>query len=355
MTKRLARLRVARVAAIRDEWLSVGLSTERSDRPAAEAGVRLAYGAAGLQPPLSCVWLDSPWQGTQVAARLAADAAEGEASVGALVRDRVRAQVAAQVGARVAAYIRAQVWGQVGAEVWSEVGAHVQAQLEALARVHADAQIGAQLQAQIETACYGQHDAGWLGFYAALGECGALVNPLAGLMQVARAAGWWWPFRHTAVLTERPTVLRRDSEHRLHCADGPDLQYLDGWSAWTWHGVRVPSQVVTAPHTLTAAAITAERDVEVRRVMLERYGEERYLRESQAAPIHRDARGELWRAELADDEPLVMVRVVDGTPEPDGSHRDYWLRVPPTMKTAREAVAWTFGKRPASYAPLRET
>ena len=118
---------------------------------------------------------------------------------------------------------------------------------------------------------------------------------------------------------------------------------------------RVPGGSSGGASALTAAGITAERDVEVRRVMLERYGAERYLRESQAAPVQRDARGELWRAELADDEPLVMVRVVNRTPEPDGSHREYWLRVPPTMQTAREAVAWTFGKRPASYAPLRET
>src|SRR5258708_19796990 len=37
-----------------------------------------------------------------------------------------------------------------------------------------------------------------------------------------------------------------------------------------------------------------------------------------------------------------MIEVINRTPEPDSSFKHYWLRVPPTMRTAREAVAWTF-------------
>ncbi len=51
----------------------------------------------------------------------------------------------------------------------------------------------------------------------------------------------------------------------------------------------------------------------------------------------------MWRIDLANDEAVVMVEVLDSTPEPDGTHRTYWLRVPPSNRTAREGVAWTFG------------
>lgn len=57
-----------------------------------------------------------------------------------------------------------------------------------------------------------------------------------------------------------------------------------------------------------------------------------------------------WR-----EEPVVMVEVVNSTREPDGSRRTYHLRVPSTMRTAREAVAWTFGLRSWQYAPIQET
>ncbi len=41
--------------------------------------------------------------------------------------------------------------------------------------------------------------------------------------------------------------------------------------------------------------------------------------------------------------------------EPDGSHRDYWICVPPHVKTAREAVARTFRMREKEYDPTQET
>ncbi len=47
-----------------------------------------------------------------------------------------------------------------------------------------------------------------------------------------------------------------------------------------------------------------------------------------------------------------MVKVVNSTPEPDGSFKDYFLRVPPTCQTALEAVAWTFDKTPEQYREL---
>ncbi len=98
-----------------------------------------------------------------------------------------------------------------------------------------------------------------------------------------------------------------------------------------------------------------EENAEVRRVMLERMGHERFMADLGAEPLHRDACGELFRVDLENDEPLVLVRVVNSTPEPDGKRKKYVLRVPPHIQTAREAVAWTFGVPPEMYAPIAET
>lgn len=79
-------------------------------------------------------------------------------------------------------------------------------------------------------------------------------------------------------------------------------------------------------------------------------------------PIHADADGlgeprRLWRAERpGGDTALVMVEVRNSTPEPDGSRRTYWLRVPPHVRTCQEAVAWTFGiEGPDQYQPIAES
>jgi hypothetical protein len=65
--------------------------------------------------------------------------------------------------------------------------------------------------------------------------------------------------------------------------------------------------------------------------------------------------GVLWRIDMPGDEPVVIVEVVNSTPEPDGTSRTYWLRVPPRTRTAREGVAWTFGLTAQEYQPERET
>jgi hypothetical protein len=164
-----------------------------------------------------------------------------------------------------------------------------------------------------------------------------------------------WGFRvleQEVLAVPRPAL--RVVGDRLHCEDGPAVAWPEGARYYFWRGVRVPDKVILRPRELTAREITAEPNVEIRRVMLERCGPARYL-EIGARCIHRDSTGELYRAAVPNDEPLVMVRVLNSTPEPDGSRKNYWLRVPPSVRTAREAVAWTFGQPPEAYRPLVET
>src|SRR5690606_19368325 len=66
----------ALLSVVRDEWLAVGLSTEPADRSRAEAGVVAAYRAAGLEPPATVIWLDSPLAGAIAAAAIAVGARE---------------------------------------------------------------------------------------------------------------------------------------------------------------------------------------------------------------------------------------------------------------------------------------
>ena len=77
-----------------------------------------------------------------------------------------------------------------------------------------------------------------------------------------------------------------------------------------------------------------------------------------------DVVGRLWRRRIdaeptrwgpRREEPVVMVEVLNSTPEPDGTQKTYFLRVPPKLRTAREAVAWTFGLSGSQYRPEKET
>jgi hypothetical protein len=248
LLRQLSAEQEALLPVVRDEWLATGLSTAPADRARAEDGVYQAYRAAGLLPPSEYVWCDSPFEGARVANMLDARGlvSNGLWRVGNRVWEQVGGGRSGQVGWQLTHQVSRPVWGQV----WEEVGSQVREQLQNQLRDQEEDEI----QDQIWEAAYGQPDAASLCEYAALARCGVDVSLVAGLTTVAQTAGWWWPFHDVVVLTERPTTLHRDANHRLHCADGPALCYPDGWGIWAWHGVRVPrwerSTSLGAPYLL---------------------------------------------------------------------------------------------------------
>ncbi|MFJ8536051.1 DUF6745 domain-containing protein [Streptomyces sp. NPDC093591] len=332
-------------------WRDVAAATGPADRAAAEDGVRLAYRRADLPEPERVIWAGSPREGAALAARLT-----GQGAAGRSVRDEVRTRPWAVARERVADRLGpagwAEQWALTGAQLWDGTVSLTERIRTGVVEAATGVAGGEQaVRLVLLEAVLGQHDAAWLAAFD--GQDGG--EALDGIAAVARAAGWWWPYEKTAVITERPVELHRDEAGRLHRGDGPALAFPDGFALHAWHGMPVPAAFLGGLATLTPRRIREEENAELRRVMLEHYGYDRYLEESGAEPLQRDETGVLWRIELEGDEPLVMVEVVNSTPEPDGTHRTYWLRVPPRARTAREGVAWTFGLDEADYAPQRET
>ncbi|MFC9029340.1 DUF6745 domain-containing protein [Streptomyces arboris] len=329
-----------------NSWRDVAAATGAADRAAAEEGVRRAYRTAGLAEPERIVWAASP--------RAAVEAVEKLADAGRSVREEVRTRPWAEERRRMYDELGPAGWSAL----WSATGAQLWETTAALAeRIRSGVVAGPARKPEDEgavrlvllDAVLGQHDAAWLAAFDGRGD------RLTGLAEVARNAGWWWPYERVVVISERPEVLHRDEAGRLDHGEGPALAYRDGFALYAWRGMPVPADFLAELASLTPQRIREEENAELRRVMLEYYGYDRYLTESGAEPVHRDETGILWRIALEGDEDVVMVEVVNSTPEPDGTHRTYWLRVPPTTRTAKDGVAWTFGLDGAAYAPVRQT
>ncbi|MDZ4834920.1 MAG: hypothetical protein SGJ27_14170 [Candidatus Melainabacteria bacterium] len=163
-----------------------------------------------------------------------------------------------------------------------------------------------------------------------------------------------------AFVCEYPVHSCLDEEHRFHDETGPALKFADEFSAHFWHGRRVTRDTIESPATITVEQIEKEKNVETRSILVERYGLERFIIDSGAKKIHEDECGVLYHkvftsSDSLTDEPLVVVMVDNSTPEPDGTRQRFFLRVPPNVRTAREAVAWTFGLDEDDYNPAIES
>lgn len=165
-----------------------------------------------------------------------------------------------------------------------------------------------------------------------------------------KSCGWVWWHEDVLAISDRPEKIHLDGRGRLHCEDGPSIKYRDGWSLWHWHGIAAPEWVIKSPGDITSAKIDAEDNQEIRRVMIERYGYAKYVAKSKI--VHEDATGKLRKRRNKHGDEIAVVEVLNGSLEPDGSRKRYFLSVPPEMQTATEAVAWTYGMNADAYAKL---
>jgi hypothetical protein len=332
-----------------DERIQAQLSTEPVDEQQAEAFLRQAYEAAGLAPPRRIHWLDGPLQlGAALAPLNARDGVW--ASIGDRIWDRVwdrvensvRASIEDRGSDRVENSVRASIEDRGSDRVWDLVKGRVWDSVRASRSV--------SLTDSLWYSIWAYEDAPLLVCYHFF-DVYLAPNDVHALCQFNERVSGYWPGKEHAVLVRRPKLLSLDAEGRLHSAAGKCLEYHDGWGFYAWHGVRVPKHVILAPDRLTRSDFQNEQNAEVRRAIQERMGQ-RFVSELGGVVIDAGPRGTLYEVALPGD-PEEVARYVQVQDAP--TERGYFLRVPPTIQTAAEAVAWSFELSVEDYAPAQET
>jgi hypothetical protein len=389
-----------------DAYIHTQLSTEPVDERVAEALVERAYALAGLDAPAAIEWLDGP---VQLVERLfsSSDRGEPQVSVWPHLQEELARTMFDSVGAEMDAVgqqVEAVVLYGIEARVRAGVGVPILARLRDAAHKGAADATQSDLWHRIQEYCeyliwYDEdwddlwhsdweralggytdsglgnvrgnrflhvegydvrdflwssvrayQDASWLAscLYFERYYAPNDVTPLAQLNQLISG---YWLGRDLALLVRRPQQLLLDTAGRLHSATDPCVRYGDGWTVHAWHGIGVPERVITSPEQLTIQDWSAARNVEVRRVIQERMGA-RFVEELGGTVLDAGPRGTLYEVDLPDDpeEVAYYVQVQDAS-----TARQYYLRVPPTILTAEEAVAWTFGLNTDEYRPAQES
>jgi hypothetical protein len=360
---RLSTFQKAALGSYGERWSELRRSTAAVNREEAEAGVASAYAAAGLAPPREIVWGNSP---REIANLWVMAHDTGGENVRSLVIDLVRRKAEAAVDRAIGVAVRTALAEEPRL---SRVPPFATSIDEAVARDCAG--IKPNLRKRLAAlfslrrrpslafpaASFGFQATSSLGVLEYFHDvCGLRrqTSALGGLWQIAKNAAWILPNERSCWLSERPTTIRIDTNGRLHAADGPALTYRDGWSVFAWKGVLVPSWIIDRPERINVRSIAANHDPQIRRCMIDILTPQRFIAEGGAYRVSQDETGVLWRQRWR-WEAWAAVEVVNGTAEPDGSHKRYFLQVPPTVRSPREAVAWTYGLTEQRYRPKLRT
>jgi len=157
------------------------------------------------------------------------------------------------------------------------------------------------------------------------------------LQELIANCGWIYPFEKTCIVCDRPTQLRFDQENRSHGEGVAALEFADGFSLYSYHGVILPEKYGKLhPHQWESRWLLEETNAELRRVLIQGIGYARLCQELEAVEL------DSWREYTLllikhnlDLEPIYLLKM--SCPSTGHIHA---LRVPPEVTTARVAIRW---------------
>jgi len=349
--ERIKDLTPEQVCALQDHyraWGAVALGTGPADRKLVQNAIGKLYAASGHDWP-SFVWYESPRELLTFAKSL------GRFGLVPL-RDSLLQPLrleASEVEARK--LFRPMLWGVATVPFQEFLDQQPALVMETLPPSLRRLMVGC-----LNEMCIGL-ELDWISYHDFC-DCHLDVNYESGRLErirlwseIYKSCYWWAPYETICFVADRPTEIHLDTRERLHNLRGPAMAFSDGWSLYSIHGSFVSERLVTHPDEVGLEDLPLDENLEVLHGTIELLGHERFLAAAKAQVVQEDDFGRLHRIQFYDYEPLLMVEVVNATPDPDGNVRRHLLRVPPETESAHEAVAWSFGRRTKDYAPMVQT
>ncbi len=174
----------------------------------------------------------------------------------------------------------------------------------------------------------------WSSYGAYYDYLSSLVAlPEWSIVRDATMFGPIYPLKNIVVVSEKPRSIKM-LDGVLHCESGPAWEYADATRGWSISGVAVREQIVMRPETQTIYEIHAEPNEEVKRIRIERFGWERYLKDVGAKPVHS-------RRNDVDGTRESLMRTVEGMAclvcACPSTGKVFALEVDPSLETCEQA------------------
>lgn len=157
--------------------------------------------------------------------------------------------------------------------------------------------------------------------------------------QVDKACHWWFPYKHVFIMSDRHSVLHIDEQGRPHNSKGAAIEYRDGWKVHAWKGILIPRDIVEKPESLTVSQILNEGNTEIRRAMVDIFGLDRFVVESNSKRLDRQGEYELLQVPYLNNINMIALKMRCPT-----TAAVYVHSVHPDCTNVEQALAWKRGE-----------
>jgi len=325
------------IPVYREKWRKVALSTERIDREKAAEVIKDLYASINKEEP-KIIFYESPYlalrspEVNQMRCSLRSELDKQLTPIGSLW-DQIRKQFTENLWNQLAEDLNDQLESQVQIELQDKLNSQMWNELTEIMGFRTISELlNKSLNPEQWIPCGSLYD-------FCISEFSFFHNSDAWKLyqSFVKSCGWIFPFAKLCIVCDRPRILKFDSENRLHAEGEPAIQFADGYSLYSHHGVALPEKYGKVhPHQWQSEWLLTESNAELRRVLIQGIGYARICQELQAVEL------DTWReytllkiAADADVEPIYLLKMT--CPSTGHIHA---LRVPPAMTTAREAIRW---------------
>jgi hypothetical protein len=168
---------------------------------------------------------------------------------------------------------------------------------------------------------------------------------------------WSKTFENTFLYCPFPKSIHFDENNLLHAETSAAISW-EGFDLFAWRGIEIPKRWILNPETINNQEIIGQKNAELRRIMQEVIGSERFahLLGLQKLDEDYDLQGNLQTLyKTAEIDSIAKDYLYFARVACPSTGRIYFLGVPPGLNNIWDAVAWTFGKTKETYKPIIET
>ncbi|MBD2497951.1 DUF6745 domain-containing protein [Nostoc sp. FACHB-280] len=310
------------IPVYREKWRQIALSTERIDREKAAQAVKKIYAYSDLDEP-EIIFCASPYAALIHSYHKLSEQLCQELWVDFL------SQIYEQLKPELLTYLLNETSGRLSGQI-NTIGWQL------------DKQIGETLDTELVLNCLKTEalavDASAFDYCISVLQCHHNQREWFNYVFLVQSCGWIFLYKKACIICDRPIHICFDNQNRLHAEGEPAIEYADGYSLYSYHGVTLPEKYGKLhPQQWEAQWLLKETNAELRRVLIQGIGYSRICQDLQAIELDNWARYSLLRIDndFIDIEPILLLKMT--CPSTGFIHV---LRVPPNMLSAREAIRW---------------